>query len=153
MQARTYEVNCEIYRDLLPDLLNMPKKPCVTMLFTSNEEVRPPFPKYRFAQIKLSCKYKNKAGEYIITLPETDWIPVEFGKTFGYPKFICDEFIFESKEDTVLGSRRARRKKTFQLKPFHMTAKKRIFTKGYHGPLPSFISEKCCHPMLNNQYS
>ena len=104
LEAAIETVNSDAYREWLPTKFSLPKKPCVFVSFISNEDVNLPFQPYRLASVQLACEYQGKAGKTFLTIPETDWVPVEFGKSFGYPKYLADDLRFEAIENRIVGS-------------------------------------------------
>ncbi len=79
-----------LYRTLLPDIFEMPETPTVSVSITENQRVASPLSPYRLGQIKLLGTYDGEEGWYVLTLPETAWMPVKMGQTIGYPKYVTD---------------------------------------------------------------
>jgi hypothetical protein len=84
-----------LYRSLLPKLLNIPSKPEVFVKITDFEQTKLPLTPYLVAHVQILAEYKGLQGWYTLTMPESEWIPVEMGKTIGYPKYVCDSIKFE----------------------------------------------------------
>jgi hypothetical protein len=84
-----------LYRLLLPKAFNIPAKPEVFVKITDFEQTRMPLPPYLVAHVQILAEYKGLQGWYTLTMPETEWAPVEMGKTIGYPKYVADSILFE----------------------------------------------------------
>ena len=85
----------QLYRELLPKVFSMPRKPTVWIDITEHQRVSLPLSPYRLGRIQLLGVYKGEEGWYVLTLPETAWAPVSFGQTVGYPKYVVDSILFE----------------------------------------------------------
>jgi hypothetical protein len=95
-QLSAYFVPSEslLYSSLLPKPFGMPSEPTVFVKITDFERVRLPLPPYLVAHVQILAEYKGLLGWYTLTMPETEWIPVEMGKTLGYPKYVADSISF-----------------------------------------------------------
>jgi hypothetical protein len=85
----------ELYRQLLAPALEVPKRPVIRLVATDYLETTPPLEPYRVIQVQLASRYGHDAGWYPLTLPETSWLPVEGGRTLGYPKYVADAIVLE----------------------------------------------------------
>jgi hypothetical protein len=83
-----------LYRSLLPTFFEMPPEPMVFVKVTDYSRVRLPLRPYKMAHIQILAEYEGLQGWYTLTMPETEWIPVEMGKTIGYPKYVADSILF-----------------------------------------------------------
>jgi len=84
----------QLYSSLLPKPLGMPSEPTVFIKITDFERTRLPLPPYLVAHVQILAEYGGLPGWYTLTMPETEWIPVEMGKTIGYPKYVADSISF-----------------------------------------------------------
>jgi hypothetical protein len=92
-------VDERLYRTLLPPFLQLPAAPIVRLVATDYPETTPPLPPYRVLQVQLACRHAGTPGWYPVTLPETAWMPVEGGRTLGYPKFVAEEITLSGDGD------------------------------------------------------
>jgi Acetoacetate decarboxylase (ADC) len=92
-------VDERLYRTLLPPFLQLPAAPSVRLVVTDYLETTAPLPPYRVLQVQLACRHAGTPGWYPITLPETAWMPVEGGRTLGYPKFVAEEITVSGDSD------------------------------------------------------
>lgn len=84
--------NAELYKSMLPKPLQMPEKPIVVMFVVDYQSVGPwPFTPYLEAAIALRCKYRDKEGWHVKTMPVTRLVANEGGRMMGFPKYIADE--------------------------------------------------------------
>jgi hypothetical protein len=79
-----------LYRSLLPAHFEVPLQPMVFVKVADNDGVYSPLPPYKMAHVQILAEYRDLQGWYTLTMPETDWIPVEMGRTIGYPKYVAD---------------------------------------------------------------
>jgi hypothetical protein len=84
-----------LYRSLLPDTFEVPARPVVFVKVAAYEEMRLPLPRYNMAHVQILAQYEGKQGWYTLTMPETEWLPVEMGRTLGYPKYVADSITLE----------------------------------------------------------
>jgi hypothetical protein len=94
--------NLEEYKNLIPRIFKIPKKPLCQITFTDNYKMGNG-PTYLLSSISILVIHEGKLGWYILTMPETHEEPVRRGvKTFGYPK-IVRKVTLESSGDQHVG--------------------------------------------------
>ncbi len=84
-----------LYRSLLPDTFEVPAEPVVFVKVAAYEQMRLPLSPYNMAHVQILAEYEGQRGWYTLTMPETEWLPVEMGKTLGYPKYVADSITQE----------------------------------------------------------
>jgi hypothetical protein len=84
-----------LYRSILPDTFEVPAKPLVFVKVAAYEQMRLPLPLYNMAHVQILAEYEGEPGWHTLTMPETEWLPVEMGKTLGYPKYVADSITLE----------------------------------------------------------
>jgi hypothetical protein len=106
--------NLEIYEELLPEMLNMPKVPMVGMFcadyfdterwpITLTKYLNP----YLESALFITCEYHGKEGWYCPYMAVTTEAALIGGHRLGYPKILADEILFEQKEHGWNGSTKA----------------------------------------------
>jgi hypothetical protein len=86
----------ELYRNLLPNQLDMPQRPLVWVSIVDNMEVGPwPLTPYQLGFISLYCAYQGEEGFHPVTMPENKRVPIWAGRTMGYPKYFADRITLE----------------------------------------------------------
>ena len=88
-----------LYRALLPEPFEVPETPRVSVEVTEHRDVRRPLSPYRLGRIQILATHEGQEGWYVVALPETAWMPVAFGRTIGYPKYVVDASSFASTGD------------------------------------------------------
>lgn len=82
-------VDLELYRALLPQSLEMPDQPLVSMFVVDYIEVYPwPMTRYQEGTVALRCKYKGQEGWHVKTMPVTKWVADQGGRNLGFPKYV-----------------------------------------------------------------
>jgi hypothetical protein len=95
--------DADLFRRLLIAELEMPAVPLVRVIVTDYLKTTPPLEPYRVVQVQLACRLGRQQGWQPVTLPETSWLPVEGGRTLGYPKYLADLISLEGGGDRWLG--------------------------------------------------
>jgi hypothetical protein len=91
-----------LYRDILPQPLNMPSRPTVTIFVADYMKVASwPLTPYQEWSVLLRCRYKDHEGWYPITMPVTAWVPMKGGRRIGFPKYVVDNIALIKKGDTI----------------------------------------------------
>jgi hypothetical protein len=91
-----------LFRELLIAEVEMPAVPLVRVIATDYLATTPPLEPYRVVQVQLACGDGRRQGWQPVTLPETSWLPVEGGRTLGYPKYLADLISLEGGRDRWL---------------------------------------------------
>lgn len=92
----------KLYRELLPDELDMPERPVVAFFIVDYVIVVPyPMGPYLEGAVALSCKYKGEEGWHVITMPVTTRVACEGGRAIGFPKYVADEITLGGKKGVV----------------------------------------------------
>jgi len=60
-----------------PQGVSIPSEPTVFIKITDFERTRLPLPPYLVAHVQILAEYRGLPGWYTLTMPETEWIPVE----------------------------------------------------------------------------
>ena len=87
--------NLVLYRSLLPSPLKVPGEPLVFVNATDFTQTRLPLPTHKKAHVQILAQHKNIQGWYTLSMPEDAYLPVEMGKTLGYPKYVADSVSIE----------------------------------------------------------
>lgn len=83
-----------VYRRLLPRQLEMPDRPVVAFFIVDYVTVVPwPMGPYLEGAVALSCKYKGEDGFHVLTMPVTEAVANQGGRSLGFPKYVADEII------------------------------------------------------------
>jgi hypothetical protein len=91
------------YRALLPGVFTMPERPLVQVSFADNYKMETG-PTYLLSSISILVNYGGKPGWYILTMPETNEVPVRGGvRLWGYPK-IVRKVTLDDKGGDVVGT-------------------------------------------------
>lgn len=94
----------ELYRELLPDELDMPDQPVVALFIVDYVIVVPyPMGPYLEGAVALSCKYKGEDGWHVLTMPVTTKVACEGGRAIGFPKYVADEITLFKKGAGMMG--------------------------------------------------
>jgi hypothetical protein len=89
--------NLELYRSLLPQPLEMPKRPMVSIFVVDYVKVFPwPMTRYQEAAVSLRCKYNGEEGWHVKTMPVTKSVPNWGGRGLGFPKYVADMITLQS---------------------------------------------------------
>lgn len=89
-------VDLELYRKLLPDDLDMPEDPMVSMFVVDYVTVVPfPMSPYLEGSVAIKCKYNGEDGWHVLSMPVTKKIANIAGRLIGYPKYVADEIVIE----------------------------------------------------------
>jgi hypothetical protein len=91
--------NIHLYRSLLPSCFEVPSEPMVFVKAAANLRLRAPLGPYKMAHVQILARWEGLSAWYTLTMPETDWLPVEMGNTIGYPKYIADTIRLEASQD------------------------------------------------------
>jgi len=103
--------NLDIYEELLPEMLNMPKVPMVGMFcadyfdterwpITPTKYLNP----YLESALFITCEYDGKEGWYCPYMAVTTEAALIGGHRLGYPKILADEILLEQNEHGWTGS-------------------------------------------------
>lgn len=94
----------ELYRELLPDELDMPERPVVAFFIVDYVIVVPyPMGPYLEGAVALSCKYRGEEGWHVLTMPVTTRVACEGGRAIGFPKYVADEITLGRSGDGIKG--------------------------------------------------
>jgi hypothetical protein len=91
-----------LFRELLIAEVEMPAVPFVRVIATDYLATTPPLEPYRVVQVQLACRDGRRQGWQPVTVPETSWLPVEGGRTLGYPKYLAGLISLEGGRDRWL---------------------------------------------------
>ncbi len=94
----------EMYRSLLPEILDMPDSPLVKMSIVHNRDVIDPLGPYKLGFIYILAEYEGLLGWHVLTMPEDAWVPVKHGNGWGYPKYVVDSIQFEKTSRGFFGA-------------------------------------------------
>ena len=103
--------NLDIYEELLPEMLQMPKVPMVGMFcadyfdterwpITLTKYLNP----YLESALFIRCEYNGKEGWYCPYMAVTTEAAMIGGHRLGYPKILADEIVLDQKEHGWTGS-------------------------------------------------
>lgn len=84
-----------LYRSLVPAPFDVPPEPMISVKVAANERTLLPLRPYNMAHVQILSTYEGQQGWLTLTMPETDWMPVEMGKARGYPKYVADSIVLE----------------------------------------------------------
>lgn len=94
----------ELYRKLLPDVLDMPENPMVSMFVVDYVTVIPfPMSPYLEGSVAIKCKYKGEDGWHVLSMPVTKRVANIAGRLIGYPKYVADKIALEQTEQGTRG--------------------------------------------------
>jgi hypothetical protein len=82
--------SAESYRALLPATFDAPQELQVLVTVVSYDEVTAPLVPYREGYVMLACAYEGRLGWYTLTMPVTDPVANDLGRSIGYPKYVAD---------------------------------------------------------------
>lgn len=88
-------IDLSLYRSLLPAQFEVPREPMVFVKGADYQRARLPVGPHKSAHVQILAEYEKQQGWYTLTMPEDEWLPVEMGKTIGYPKFVADSMVFD----------------------------------------------------------
>jgi hypothetical protein len=89
--------NMKLYRFLLPQPLEMPQRPMVSIFVVDYVKVFPwPMTRYQEAAVSLRCKYNGEEGWHVKTMPVTKSVPNWGGRNLGFPKYVADMISLQS---------------------------------------------------------
>ncbi len=92
----------KLYRELLPDDLDMPDRPIVAFFIVDYVIVVPyPMGPYLEGAVALSCKYKGVEGWHVLTMPVTTKVACKGGRSLGFPKYVADEITLSGNKGVV----------------------------------------------------
>jgi len=94
----------KLYRSLLPQPLEMPNRPVVSVFVIDYIKVFPwPMTRYQEAAVSLRCKYRGEEGWHVKTMPVTKSVPNWGGRNLGFPKYVADTITLQSSGKTWKG--------------------------------------------------
>jgi len=101
----TFEpADLKLYRKLLPDILDMPDQPLVTLFVVDYVTVVPfPMSPYLEGSVAIKCKYKGEDGWHILSMPVTTTVANIAGRLIGFPKYVADEVALIKKDPGTIG--------------------------------------------------
>jgi hypothetical protein len=92
----------DLYRELLPDQLDMPERPVVAFFIVDYITVVPyPMVPYLEGAVAILGEYKGKEGWHVLTMPVTEKIPCKGGRSLGFPKYVADEITLTKRKGVV----------------------------------------------------
>jgi acetoacetate decarboxylase len=92
--------NLKLYRELLPEAMEMPEKPQVAVFIADYQVVVPwPMGPYLEGAVAIRCSYENEDGWHVLTMPVTTKVANMGGRMMGFPKYVADEI--QLKQDGV----------------------------------------------------
>jgi hypothetical protein len=112
--------NLDLYRKLLPKEFSMPELPVVYMFAANYMKMFPwPLSPYQEWAVSLSCTYRAEPGIHCITMPVTKWLPMNGGRTIGFPKYIVDSISLEHLDQDWLarGMYKGREQMSLEFRP------------------------------------
>ncbi len=90
----------ELYRELLPDELEMPEQPAVGVFIVDYVIVVPcPMSPYLEGALGIRCEYNGEVGWYTVTMPLNHWVALEGGRSIGFPKYLADVTLAQADEN------------------------------------------------------
>lgn len=93
-----------LYRKLLPNELDMPDEPAVTMFVVDYVTVVPfPMSPYLEGSVAIKCKYKGEDGWHVLSMPVTTRVANQAGRLIGYPKYVADKILLEKNGQSTHG--------------------------------------------------
>jgi hypothetical protein len=84
----------EKYREVLPDVFDMPEFPQILTFVTDYIRVFPwPLTRYQEGATFLRCRYQGNHHWHTLTMPVTKRVARWGGRRMGYPKYIADKIL------------------------------------------------------------
>jgi len=94
-----------LYRNLLPQPLDMPARPTVTIFLADYIKVfRWPLTRYQEWSVLLRSSFQDQEAWYPVTMPVTAWVPMKGGRHLGFPKYVVDRIELSREGEAIRGS-------------------------------------------------
>ncbi len=107
----------DLYRKLLPEELDMPDDPMVSMFVVDYVTVVPfPMSPYLEGSVAIKCRYKGEDGWHVLSMPVTTRVANGAGRLIGYPKYVADEIVLEKNGQGTNGIVRHKKASKIELK-------------------------------------
>ena len=91
-----------LYRELLPDKLDMPDRPIVAFFIVDYVTVVPyPMGPYLEGAVAILGRYQDEDVWHVLTMPVTTRVACEGGRALGFPKYVADEITLTKNKGVV----------------------------------------------------
>jgi hypothetical protein len=82
--------NLALYRSLLPSAFDLPESPLVVVSVVRYYDVSLPLVPYGEGYVLLACRYGERTGWSVVTMPVDDATTDAGGRAIGFPKYVAD---------------------------------------------------------------